>query len=67
MAIQSKVDEVKVVLKLTRGSHTVRKCNQGATDEAYYSLGQAVASLQAEGLDKISKVQTTVLSESTGN
>lgn len=52
---------VKVVLKLTEGSQTISDCNAQATDEQLYTLGNAVAKLEAEDVQAISKVTESVL------
>lgn len=64
MAITGTLEEVKVVLKLTKGSQTLAHCNKEATDEGLYSLGVAVGSLNEEGLEEIVKVTETQLVES---
>lgn len=61
MAVTGTLDEVKVVLDLTKGSQTIPKCNKAATDAQLFQLGQAVAGLNAEGLESITKVQETIL------
>lgn len=61
MAIQKTLDEVKVVLKLSKGSQTIPKCNKEAADEAYFALGQAIGTLQAEAVESITKVEETIL------
>lgn len=61
MAVTGVMDEVKVVLKFTKGSQTIPHCNQQAPDEKLHSLGRAIASLNAESLDQITKVVETVL------
>ncbi|MGL4798995.1 MAG: hypothetical protein ACRCWY_06340 [Cellulosilyticaceae bacterium] len=61
MAVQGTKDEVKVVLKLAKGSQTISKCNKEATDEAYYALGQAIGTLQQEVVQHVTKVEETIL------
>ena len=61
MAVTTKVDEVKVVLKFTKGSQTIPHCNQSASDESLYDLGAAVGSLNAESLEEVMKVTETQL------
>lgn len=61
MAVQKTLDEVKVVLKLQKGSQTIAKCNKEVTDEAYFALGQAVASLQREAVQGITKIEESIL------
>lgn len=56
MAVNTKKDEVKVVLKFTKGSQTLAHCSQSATDESLYNLGEAIGSLNAESLEEIMKV-----------
>ena len=61
MAVTGTLDEVKVVLKFTKGSQTIAHCNKTATDEGLYSLGTAIGSLNAESLEDIMKVTETNL------
>ncbi|MGL4362816.1 MAG: hypothetical protein ACRCSG_06070 [Cellulosilyticaceae bacterium] len=61
MAVEKTLDEVKVVLKMGRGSQTISKCSKVANDTAYYALGQAVGSLQAESVDRIIKIEESIL------
>lgn len=61
MALQANKDEVKVVIKLAKGSQTIPKCNKEATDQAYYDLGQEVAALHQEEAKEIMKVEETIL------
>lgn len=61
MAVTGTLDEVKVVLKFTKGSQTIPHCNKAATDEGLYSLGMAIGSLNAESLQEIMKVTETNL------
>lgn len=61
MAITGTLDEVKVVLKFTKGSQTIPHCNKEATDEGLYNLGVAIGSLNAESLENIMKVTETNL------
>lgn len=61
MAVTGKLEEVKVVLKFMKGSQTISHCNQQATDEGLYDLGEAIGSLNAESLEEIIKVQETLL------
>lgn len=64
MAVTGRLDEVKVVLKLTKGSQTIGHCNKEATDEGLYRLGVAIGSLNAESLEEVVKVEETQLIES---
>ena len=64
MAVTGRLDEVKVVLKLTKGSQTIGHCNKEATDEGLYKLGVAIGSLNAESLEEVVKVEETQLIES---
>jgi hypothetical protein len=61
MAVTAEVKGVKVVLKLAKGSQTISNCSQGASDEALYEIGDAVASLQEEEVTNLSKVVETIL------
>lgn len=61
MAVTTVLDEIKVALKFTKGSQTLAHCNPAATDEQLHSLGKAVASLNAETLDTMTKVQEAKL------
>lgn len=64
MAVTGTLDEVKVVLKFTKGSQTLPHCNKSATDEGLYTLGSAIASLNAESIQDITKVTETNLIQS---
>ena len=61
MAVTALLDEVKVSLKFVKGSQTLAHCNKEATDENLYALGQAVASLNKEEVEEITKVVETKL------
>ena len=61
MAVTSTLEEVKVVVKFTKGSQTIAHCNKEATDEGLYNLGTAIGSLNAESIEDIMKVQETQL------
>ncbi|MEG0086346.1 MAG: hypothetical protein RR582_06875 [Niameybacter sp.] len=63
MAVTAELDEVKVVLKFTKGSQTLPHCNKEAGDENLYNLGVAIAGLNAETLERVSKVTETKLIE----
>lgn len=52
---------IKVVLKLTEGSQTITGCNQSATDDQLYTLGSAVAKLEAHDLEGMSKIEESIL------
>lgn len=54
--VTSKMAGIKVVLDLNEGSQTISNCNKSATDEQLHNLGKAVASLEKEGVEAISKV-----------
>lgn len=55
---------MKVVLKLAEGSQTIANCNEAATDEKLYALATAVAKLEAQRVDSITKVvETTLINE----
>lgn len=59
--VSAEVKEVKVVLKLAKGSQTIAGCNQSASNDQLYALGSAVSTLTAEAVGSISKVEETVL------
>ncbi|MEG0579090.1 MAG: hypothetical protein RR090_12565 [Niameybacter sp.] len=61
MAVTGDLDEVKVVLKFTKGSQTIPHCNKAATDENLYNLGSAIADLNAETLERVTKVTESKL------
>lgn len=61
MAIKADVKNVKVVLKLAKGSQTVSDCNKAATSEGLYNVGLAVANLLSEELEEVTKVEETSL------
>ena len=61
MAVTALLEEVKVSLKFVKGSQTLAHCNKQATDENLYILGQAVASLNKEEVNEITKVVETTL------
>ena len=61
MAITSVLDEIKLSLKFTKGSQTLSHCNPAATNDQLHTLGKAVASLNAESLDTMMKVEETKL------
>ena len=55
---------VKVVLKLAKGSQTISECNKDATDDQLHALAGAVAKLEKEPVDTITKViETTLIGE----
>lgn len=55
------IKNTKVVLKLAKGSQTISNCKKDATDEQLFALGRAVASLEAEELDSMTKVVESTL------
>ena len=63
MAVTAEVKGVKLVLKLEKGSQTVSNCSQGASNDALYAIGDAVASLQKEQVTSVSKVVESTLIE----
>ena len=63
MAITADVKNVKVVLKLAKGSQTVSDCSKTATAQGLYSVGTAVATLLQEELEEVTKVEETTLIE----
>lgn len=64
MAVSSKKEKVKVVLKFDQGSQTLTRCKQSATDEALYQLGEAIGSLNTAALEDIMKVTEEKLIQS---
>lgn len=63
MAITADVKNVKVVLKLAKGSQTVSDCSKTATAEGLYEVSRAVAILLQEELEAVTKVEETTLIE----
>ena len=63
MAITADVKNVKVVLKLAKGSQTVSDCSKTATAQGLYSVSTAVATLLQEELEEVTKVEETTLIE----
>lgn len=62
--ITADIKGTKVVLKLAEGSQTVTDCNIGATNEQLYALATAVAKLEKEELEGVTKVvETNLISE----
>lgn len=61
MTVTGTLEEVKVVVKFTKGSQTIAHCNKEATDEGLYNLGAAIGSLNTESAENIMKVQETQL------
>lgn len=61
MAVVENIQEVKVVLNLTKGSQTIPNCKVDATAEELYTLGNAVGSLHAESVKKVLKITETQL------
>lgn len=64
MAVEAQVKSAKVVLKLEKGSQTISNCKKTASDDALYTLAEAVAALEdrvAVGVTKV--VETTLVSE----
>ncbi|MEG0086218.1 MAG: hypothetical protein RR090_12005 [Niameybacter sp.] len=61
MAVTAELEEVKVMLKFTKGSQTIPHCNKEATDANLHSLAVAIASLNQETLERIMKVTETKL------
>ena len=62
--VSAALKSTKVVLNLAKGSQTISGCNKGATDTQLYALGTAVASLEAESLESITKVvESTLVNE----
>lgn len=59
--VSAQIKDVKVVLKLAKGSQTIPGCNQVASNDQLYALGSAVGTLTAEAVDGISKVEETML------
>ncbi len=63
MAVTADLKDVKVVLKLAEGSQSITKCNKQATDEGLYAMGKAVATLESQPLEAITKVVESTLIE----
>lgn len=63
MAVKAVAKGVKLVLKLNKGTQTVSNCSQSASDDALYTIGGAVASLQQEEVTNLTKVVETILVE----
>ena len=63
MAVKAVAKGVKLVLKLNKGTQTVTNCSQSASDDALYTIGGAVASLQQEEVTNLTKVVETILVE----
>lgn len=62
--VSDALKDVKVVLKLAKGSQTISGCNKSASNEQLYELATAVASLEAESLEIVTKVEErTLISE----
>lgn len=62
--VSAALKDTKVVLKLAKGSQTISNCKKDATDTQLYSLGSAVASLEAENLESMTKVvESTLINE----
>lgn len=62
--VSAALKNTKVVLNLAKGSQTISGCNKAATDTQLYALGSAVASLEAESLESITKVvESTLVNE----
>lgn len=55
------VKNTKVVLKLAKGSQTISGCSHTATDDGLYDLAMAVAGLESEELDSVTKVVESTL------
>ena len=63
MAITADVKNVKVVLKLTKGSQTISDCSKEASSEGLYAVAMAVAGLLSEEVEAVTKVEYTSLIE----
>lgn len=61
MAVLENIQEVKVVLNLTKGSQTIPNCKMDATADELYDLGNAVGSLHAESVKKVVKITEALL------
>lgn len=61
MAVIEKMDEVKVILNLTKGSQTIPNCKTDATAEELHTLGEAVGELHQEDIETIMKVTESLL------
>ena len=63
MAITADVKNVKVSLKLAKGSQTISDCNKTASVDGLYAVAIAVAGLLNEELAAVTKVEETSLIE----
>ena len=63
MAITADVKNVKVSLKLAKGSQTISDCNKAASVDGLYAVAIAVAGLLNEELEAVTKVEETSLIE----
>lgn len=61
MAITATTNHVKMVLKCDKGSQTLSKMSESASDEQFYAFGKLFATLEAHELDGITKVITKTL------
>lgn len=61
MAVSENIQEVKVVLGLTKGTQTIPNCKRDATAQELYDLGQAVGSLHEQDVKKVTKVTETLI------
>lgn len=61
MAVTEKMEEVKVILKLTKGSQTIPNCKADATAEQLHTMGTAVGELHQEGVEKVMKITESLL------
>ena len=59
--VSAALKNTKVVLKLAQGSQTIPDCNKEATDAQLYALGSAVAMLEQEALESMTKVEESTL------
>ena len=63
MAITADVKNVKVSLKLAKGSQTISDFSKAASFEGLYGVAMAVAGLLNEELEAVTKVEETSLIE----
>lgn len=63
MAVTEKLEEVKVVLNLTKGSQTIPDCKVDASADQLHAMGKAVGDLHQEDIEKIYKITESILTE----
>ncbi len=64
MAVDAQVKSTKVVLKLEKGTQTISNCTHTASNDALYTLAEAIAALEEKAAVGVTKVvETTLVSE----